>query len=164
MDNKQLINEMLDAIEDGDVERVMVLLNSDVDKLNLITPFGTWLHIAASEGQLDIVKKLIDLGVDINKRGGTYDGGAINSAASEGYIEIVKYLLSNGAEFDVSEPTRNPLFGAIMSGNINIVKVLIDNGINTKIKYTGENMTNMDAYAFAIERGQKDIAELIKAT
>lgn len=51
-----------------------------------------------------------------------------------------------------------------MSGNINIAKVLIDNGINTKIKYSGENITNMDAYAFAIERGQKDIAELIKAT
>jgi len=162
MENKQLVNEMFDAIEDGDVEKVMILLNSDVDNLNMMTPFGTWLHIAASGGQLEIVKKLIDLGADINKRGGTFDGGAINSAASEGHIEIVKYLLSSGAELDVSEPTRNPLFGAIMSGNIDIVKVLIDNGIDTKIKYTGKNMINMDAYAFAVERGQLEIAKLLK--
>lgn len=162
MENKQIVNEMLDAIEEDDIERVMELLGSDVGCLNMMTPFGTWLHIAASEGKLEIVKKLIGLGIDINRRGGTFGGGAINIAASEGYIEIVKYLLSCGAEMDVSEPERNPLFAAIYGGHKDIVELLINNGIDISVKYTGKNMTNMDAYDFAIERGQREIAAFLQ--
>ena len=74
---------------------------------------------------------------------------------------MVKYLLSCGAEMDVSEPERNPLFGAIYGGHADIAKLLIESGIDTRVKYTGESMKNMDALAFAHERGQKDIAALL---
>lgn len=132
-----------------------------MELMNMVTTFGTWLHVAATHGKLEIVKRLIDLGADINRRGGVFGGGAINVAASEGHIDIVRCLLSSGAEIDVSEPERNPLFAAIRGGHIDIVKLLIEHGIDIHVKYTGDSMKNMDALAFAHEQGQKEIANLL---
>jgi uncharacterized protein len=95
-------------------------------------------------------------------RSGVFEGGPLNEAATAGHVDIAKYLLSCGAELDVSDPRSNPLFGAIMSGNLEIVKLLIENGIDTQVKYSGESMQNMDALAFAVERGQTEIAALLQ--
>ncbi|NPC91547.1 hypothetical protein HOO54_04620 [Bacillus sp. WMMC1349] len=161
MDNKQVLKEIRTAIKQNHVERVVELIRSDIDRLNVMTPFGTWLHVAASHGKLEIVKHLINLGADMNKRGGVFDGGAINNAAWKGHIDIVRYLLSYGAELDVSDPARNPLFGAILNGHLNIVELLIESGIDIHVKYTGESMKQMDALAFAHEQGQTEIVELL---
>jgi hypothetical protein len=40
--------------------------------------------------------------------------------------------------------------------------LLVENNIEISIKYFGDNMKDMDAYAFAIERGQTEIAEYLK--
>ena len=40
--------------------------------------------------------------------------------------------------------------------------MLVENNIDISIKYSGETMNDMDAYAFAIERGQIEIAEYLK--
>lgn len=69
--------------------------------------------------------------------------------------------MSRGAELDISEPDRNPLFAAIYGGHKDIVKFLLDSGIYASVRYTGDNIKNMDAYDFAIERGQKEIAEML---
>ncbi|AOT69921.1 ankyrin repeat domain-containing protein [Geosporobacter ferrireducens] len=162
MDTVNIAKAVRSAIKEGNVEKVRELIGTNNEILNLMTPFGTWLHVAASHGKLEIVKYLINAGLDVNIKGGTFNAGAINRAASEGHVEIVKYLMDCDAELDVSEPDRNPLFAAIYGGHKDIAKRLIDSGIDTSIKYSGENMTNMDAYAFAIERGQKEIAVLLE--
>jgi ankyrin repeat protein len=149
------------AIKDGDAEKVRTLIGGSDHLLNLKTPFGTWLHVAAKHGQAKIVQQLISLGADVNARAGVFNGAPIHLAASEGYVEIVRYLLDHGAELDVSEPERNPLFAAIYGGHLDVVKLLSDRGINPHIKYTGKSMENMDALAFARERGQSRIAEFL---
>ena len=64
---------------------------------------------------------------------------------------------------DVSEPERNPLFGAILKGHTGIAKLLVDRGIDINVQYTGESMKDMDALAFAREWGRSDIAEYLLA-
>ena len=163
MDNRaQKAKEIRDAIQRGDVLGVATLIDDDRDILNMMTPFGTWLHVAATFGKLEIVKRLVEMGIDVNMRGGTFGGNALNSAASAGHVEVVEYLFSHGAKLDVSEPERNPLFGAIHGGHLNVAEFLISKGIDQKIKYTGSSMNNMDALAFAIERGQKEIATVLR--
>ncbi|WP_458122445.1 suppressor of fused domain protein [Paenibacillus sp. Z6-24] len=161
MNDKQVAKDIRLSIKKGDIDTFLKLIDDNPDQLKKKTPFGTWLHVASSEGQLEIVKKLIKLGADINASGGIYGGGALNEAASEGHYEVVEYLLSYGVKLDVSEPEKNPLFGAISNGHVNIVKLLIKNGIDTKVKYTGETMKERDALAFAKEQGQKDIIKLL---
>ncbi len=129
-----------------------------------MTPFGSWLHVAADFGNLELVKALVALGADVNQRGGTFGGTPINLAASKGHKEVLEFLLGCGAELDESEPERNPLFSAIYGGHIEIVRLLLDAGINHRISYTGESMKNMDALAFARERGQSDIAAFLADT
>jgi uncharacterized protein len=162
MDSKQIATEIRSAIKHGDIEKVVELIGSNSDLLNMLTPFGSWLHVAASKGELEIVKKLVELGININMQGGVYGGGALNEAASAGHFDIVRYLLSCGADMDVSEPERNPLFGAISNGYVDIAKLLIEQGIDIDIRYNGETMKNMDAIAFAREQGEKEIVKLLE--
>lgn len=164
MENIQLAKEIRTAIKLNNVKKVIQLIGTDKELLNLsMDPYGTWLHVAATHGKLDIVKQLIEMGADVNIRGGILGGGPVNQAASKGYIDIVSYLLASGAEIDVSEPERNPLFSAIYNGHVNIAKLLIENGIDVQVKYTGESMKNMDALTFAYEQGQKEIAILLES-
>jgi ankyrin repeat protein len=162
MEDKYIAKEIRTAITNGDVDQVVSLLGSDKGRLKMMTPFGTWLHVAASHGKLEIVKRLVEFGCDVNAYGGIEGGGPLNEAASEGHIDVVKYLFSQGAQLDVSEPERNPLFGAIYGGHKAVAKFLIDNGIDTHVKYSGPNMNNVDALGFALERGENDIAKMLK--
>ncbi len=162
MDSKHIAKEIRSAIKESDIEKVVYLIDSNSERLNMMTPFGTWLHVAASRGELAIAKKLVELGLDVNKSGGVYGGGALNEAASAGHSDIVKFLLSSSAVMDVSEPEKNPLFGAISNGHIEVAKILIDNGINIDVTYNGSSKKNVDAITFAREQGEEEIAKLLE--
>jgi ankyrin repeat protein len=161
MDETKRNKEIRTAIKDGDLERLKVLVGCDKAALEVMTVFGTWLHVAAAHGQLEIVKYLVSIGADVNRKGGILGGGPLNEAASKGDLEIVKFLICSGAKLDVSEPNWNPLFGAIYGGHTDVARHLIGAGIDTSVRYNGENMKNMDALAFAKEWGRTDIAMLL---
>ena len=57
----------------------------------------TPLQIAAEEGQHVVVQLLLELGADVNARGGLY-GNALQAASAGGYLEIVRVLLKFGAD------------------------------------------------------------------
>lgn len=149
------------AIIDGDTLELRRLIGTDRKALEMNTPFGSWLHVAASHNKIDVVKMLVSLGLDVDRKGGILGGTPLNEAASDGHTEIVYYLLAQGASLDVSDPRLNPLFGAIHGGFAQIAKILLEKGIDTEAKYNGENMKNMDALAFAREWGRDDIANMI---
>lgn len=152
------------AIKRGDLDAVSQLINDDRSRLTwVVEPFGSWLDIAATYGEVKIVEWLVHQGMDVNQQSGVFESGPLQTAASFGHANVVSYLLENGATFDVSEPTRNPLFGAISGGHTEVATLLIDNGIDISVKYTGESMTNMDALAFAREWGSSDIVALLEA-
>lgn len=50
MDKMQISKEICSAIKGGNL--VVELIDGNVEVLNMITPFGTWLHVAASKGLL----------------------------------------------------------------------------------------------------------------
>ena len=107
----KLIREINAAIEAGDINEVERLLDSDVEALSLDTPFGSWLHVAAFEGHLDIVKMLISRGLSVNINAGPANNKPIDEAVIEGNEEIVVYLLDEGSEMDTHDSKVNPLFG-----------------------------------------------------
>ncbi len=162
MEQNSIKKAIRNAIKIGDINKIKQLIGDDNEILNTQTSFGTWLHVAAKKGHLEIVEYLIDKGIDINARGGTFDASALNLAAGEGHLEIVKYLIEHSEELDVSLAKRNPLFGAIYGGHKEVVEFLVEKGIDISIKYTGENIKNMDAYEYARQFGQTEIAEYLK--
>jgi ankyrin repeat protein len=161
MNEAEITKALRAAVKDADVERVRSLIGGSKERLQQMTPFGSWLHIAAKGGSLELVKCLISLGADVNAKGGTFCGAPVNLAAGYGHLHIVQTLVAEGAELDVSEPERNPLFSAIQGGHLEIVKFLVERGIDYRVRYTGESMKDMDALAFAHERGKSEIAEYL---
>lgn len=162
MDKTKIAKDIRGAIKNGQLDILKDLLEKEPEMLTWMTPFGSWLHVAAAHGQLEIIEFLINVGIDVNAQGGTFSTNALERAATRGYLDIVEYLINHNIEFDTSEPDRNPLFAAIYGGNFEIVKLLVKNNIDIFIKYSGENMKDMDAYAFAIKRGELKIAEYLK--
>jgi ankyrin repeat protein len=161
MNESEISKVLREAVRAADIDRVRSLIGDSKERLQYMTPFGTWLHIAAKGGNLELVEYLISMGVDVNARGGIFGGAPINLAAGYGQLQIVRTLLSAGAILDVSEPERNPLFSAIHGGHFDIVQLLMEHGINFRVRYTGESMKDMDALAFANERGETSIANYL---
>jgi len=149
------------AIKEGDADRVAELIGDDDSKLTMSTIFGPWLHLAVAHGQLGVAKRLVSMGVDINARGGISNGAALDRAASKGHLDIVEYLLSIGAELDVSEPERNPLFSAVYGGHLAVAELLVKSGIDPHVTYEGSSGRPKNALSFANERGQEAIAEFL---
>ncbi|CAH2463210.1 MULTISPECIES: ankyrin repeat domain-containing protein [Bacillus] len=162
MESEEKAIKIYDFIKNGDIEQAKEIIITDKSLLDFVTPYGTWLHVSARAGELDMIKFLVESGLDINLNEGVPKSAPIAHAASEGEIGIVEYLFDNGAILDVSDPNRNPLFAAIYGGHLDIVKFLIKNGLDINIKYTEKTMKDMGAYEFAIERGQTEIAEYLK--
>ncbi|AIF42599.1 ankyrin repeat domain-containing protein [Virgibacillus sp. SK37] len=163
MEKTQYAKDIRTAIKKGQTDTVKDLLEKEPDMLTWMTPFGTWLHVASAHGHLEIVEYLINAGIDVNAQGGTFSTNALERATAKGQLDIAKYLISKNVEFDISEPDRNPLFAAIYGGHLEIVKLLVESDIDISVKYSGETMKDMDAYAFAVERGQQtEIAEYLK--
>lgn len=162
-DLKIIAREIHAAIRDGHTELAKKLLkdNLHLGILHYKTPFGTWLHDAALYGRKDVLEYLVLSGFNINERGGTFGGTALSEAISSEFFDIVEYLLDLNVDMITSDSVQNPLFTAIVKGNLDIVKVLIKYGIDYKISYSGEYANNLDAEAFALERGEKELADYL---
>lgn len=109
-----------------------------------------------------IVKYLIKCGLDVNQNGDFSGGTPIRSAAENGHLDIVKLLYKKGAGFDVSKARKNPLFAAIYGGHYEVAKFLIDKGIDITAVYSIGELENADAYEYARQYGQLEIADYIK--
>ena len=164
-DLKSIAREIHYAIKGNDIDLAIKLLNVN-EKIGILsykTPFGTWLHDASAHGLQILVEYLVNNGVDINERGGILGGNALNEAVKNQYIDLINYLLDLNVEMIIDESEHNSLFTAIYVGNLTIVKILIFRGIDYKISYTSDYMNNMDAEAFALERGEKEIASYLNS-
>lgn len=57
------------------------------------------LYYASHAGLYELVKQILDRGVDVNARGGRY-GNALQAASNEGHEEVLQLLLDEGFDLD----------------------------------------------------------------
>ena len=89
-------SEYLEAAKRGDLQTVLTLLNSGADIL--CKKYGnSGLHLAAQNGRDEVVKALLDRGLDVNTRG-QYDMTPLMDAASSGHESTFNILLEAGAD------------------------------------------------------------------
>lgn len=160
--DKEIIKQMRNAIKNNDIEFINKSLNNDSDLINCVTFWGTWLHDAAAYGKNEIVSILLQHGVNINEKGGARKAGALTEAAFNGYKDIVDLLYLNGAKLEVDTFRANPLFAAIYNGHVDVAKDLIDKGIDLNVTYEIGSLKNVDAYEYARQYGQTEIANYLK--
>ncbi|XP_031774603.1 tonsoku-like protein, partial [Apis florea] len=106
----------------------------------------TQLHVACINGNIEIVKKLLESGHLTNVRD-HFGWTPLHEAANHGHVEIAKLLLKYGA--DINDPGSlmcqgvTPLHDAASCGNFTMMKLLIEHGANIILK-TNEEDTVLD--------------------
>ena len=167
MENKEInmrdIGKIEICIMKNDIELLKKLLNEHQEYLNYADSFiGTFLHVAAKNGNIEGMKCLLRLGIDINKCAGGFDANALVSAISSNQFEAAKYLLDAGIEIDTSTSLRNPLISAIYHRNAECVKLLIEKGIDVNITYNRINGEQLNALSHAHTYGTDEIIDIIE--
>jgi ankyrin repeat protein len=116
------------AIENHNLEIVKVFLsNVDIDAKDI---YGeTALHWAVIIGNKEIVKLLIERGVDINSQDGLFESTALHLAAQNRHLEIVESLLSKGAKIETQNKYGRTALGiAAREGHKDVVELLAASG------------------------------------
>ncbi|OVA06696.1 Tetratricopeptide TPR-1 [Macleaya cordata] len=92
------------------------------------------LHFAASRGNLNICKYLIEeLKLDVDVKDGTGET-PLARATIEGRLSTVEYLLEKGANPEISDDENvTPLHCAAMRGHKEIITLLLSRGINVDV-------------------------------
>lgn len=91
---------------------------------------GMPLQIAADWGRLEVCKLLISNGASVN----ITEGAPLRNAAAayKGHLEVCKLLIQEGADMNIVARRRldgtetTPLMEAVERGNVNIIKLLLD--------------------------------------
>lgn len=129
-------DNLLQAVQNNNTEIVKILIDNASDKLVIPTEC---INGACMLGYFEIVKLLVEKGVDIHQQDGEYP---LNYAVREGHFEIVKYLVEHGA--NIHARNNHPLHDAALKGYFDIVKYLVSKGAD--IHSNGEYALSISAY------------------
>ena len=160
----RLKKKFFNAIRSGDLDFLKKLLTKKgitvkTKDINGLTP----LTIAASQGNIEIARLLIDNKADVNSTGGRRNFPVLMFAVTEGQTEMVKFLIDRGVDVnavaDNSSDSRykngiTALMMAVAKGNNQIVELLIDKGADVDAKgaweiTTGRSVNLQYATSFA---------------
>jgi len=114
------MSELLKQVKDNNVKKVREYLDNGRfpddygDSVLHVTP----LMIAAENGNLEIVKLLIEHGSDPNARQQAGGHNALINAIHGQHLEVVKYLLENHADPEVKENGIAAISVAPYRGNL----------------------------------------------
>ena len=141
---------------------VKELLKSNGGLLTVNTVFGSWLHIAASYGRIDIASYLIDCGIDVNRNGDISGGNPIRSAAENGQIEMVEFLYNHGTEFDVSEAAKILYLEQSMEGIIMSFNFWLNMELTLQKSYPIGELDHVDGCVYAQQIGRHKIEQYLR--
>jgi len=155
--------EIFDYIEQSSLTEVKRCIKNGID-VNFQYDLGvTVLMYASYNGEIEIVKYLIDNGANINlqsKHDGKYGFSALTEASRNGHIEVVKYLIDNGADINLQiNYGYTALIEASRNGHIEVIKYLIDNGADINI----QDRSGKTALIYATDNKNKEIAKYLKS-
>ncbi len=117
----------------------------------------TPLSMAARTGRLDLARKLIEAGADVNALIGATS--SVLLAAIDGrHAEIAKLLVEKGADVNLA-PSEGypPLIEAVRLGNADLVEYLLDHGAEVR----ADDSEGLDAMAHAARAGHRDLITLL---
>jgi hypothetical protein len=122
---------------------------------------GTRLIIAARDGNLREVKRLLAEGADVNLPS-PGDGNPLIMAAAHGHLDVAATLVDHGAVVDYYVPDdETPLINAARNGHLSLVRYLIDKGagVNFTILVNGREWRS--PLSEARKHGHSEVVEFL---
>ncbi|MBQ2621753.1 MAG: ankyrin repeat domain-containing protein [Thermoguttaceae bacterium] len=118
-----------------DIERFETMFRTRWIDLNYHTSHGdNVLHYAALKGDLDWVKRIVEMGADVNEADNN-GRTPLLFAAIKGKLALVEYLAQQGADVNVKDPDKKTaLHFAAEVGALDLVKWLVEKGLDVNAK------------------------------
>lgn len=123
---------------------------------------STYMERAAATDSLEIMQFIVQHGADIHApRGGT-DVGIVYDAVRRNALRVTRWLLEQGAELhDMPSKTRRcvPLVSAVGSGNLEMVRLLVEHGrADVNATWGGGN-----ALSLAMQNGSEEMVDYLRS-
>lgn len=143
------------ALQDGSLKVANLLIESPRLKAEQRNASDeSPLMMAALKGQLDMARRLITKGADVNKPG----WAPLHYAATGGHLDMMNLLLEEHAFIDAESPNgTTPLMMAASYGTPQAVKLLVEAGADIDMR----NQKGMTALDFARRAERPDSVELL---
>lgn len=174
----------------GRAEAVQVMLDAGANPKAVTESGQTLLHLAAAQGNGDVLKLLIEKGLSVNEKEGSFGATPLHGATMANSLECVRLLLAAGARADSpdsanitpllwavnrvgrmeilkSKPTDNGAKLQIMAANLldrlRIIHLLIESGAKTDIIFPDAKESEpRTLIEFAEKNGSPEIVELLE--
>jgi uncharacterized protein len=118
----------------------------------------TVLAIAAQRGQLAVVKRLHQLGADLNAAD-SYGNAALQMSAFDKHVTVMSYLLRSGADPNALNASgQTALFTAVSSGSAAAVQLLLEHSGDAAVR----DKDGMNALYPAVRTGSLQIVQLLE--
>jgi len=121
------------AIRDKSLQVADLLLANKAIDVNLMNKSGeNPLMMASIEGELPLVETLVLKNkAEVNKSGWT----PLHYACTTGKLSVAEFLIAKGAKVNALSPSETtPLMMAVSSGNDLLIKLLLDNGADLRMR------------------------------
>lgn len=143
------------AAGNGNEQLLEFLLRSRANMLKQNRYGDTAVALAALNGHLPIVRRLVAAGADIANTG----WNALHYAAFNGHVEIVRFLVSKKTDLNIRAPNGNTaLMLAARNGHKEVVSMLVEAGADLDL----DDREGNTAFSMAIKAGNTEIADQLR--
>jgi hypothetical protein len=156
-----------DCMVKCDKERAAQIFAQHPEYLRYEDAFTTsWLCHAATYGGLELVKLLIQLGLDINKTDARQLTSPLQNAIANGHVELVEFLLQQGADPKIGRTLISAINHDDRTKALQMVKLLVkyDADPNRSFMWFDDpNLPSFTPLTWAEANGKTEIAAYLRS-
>jgi ankyrin repeat protein len=156
---EQDMEAIIEAARGGNLEEARRLVQQDRRLLNVEWDRLSPLSAAASRGQVEVVRFLLDEGAEINLWTRHY-GTALIAACSRGRLEVAALLLAREADTRPTGIGWNPLMYASSEGHADVVELLLAHGCG-EIDHQAHSFVGISALHAACRKGRAAVVRAL---
>lgn len=132
-DDEWVIQELFDAVAEGDIQQVQAMLAASPELLGAFWPGPESVPLlchAAKYGRGDMISMLHTMGMPVDVRNSS-GLTPLMYAAREGHVDVIRMLCQLGADPNaLTEKKMDPLGAALSTRQLEACKVLIESGVD----------------------------------